>query len=165
MEKNFLATTKISDTPNKSRKTGEIISHTYSTVIPKAVVNKFGLDKGRKLYWDINDNNIIITPELPEEDSITAGLDILQDMLINGNSKQYEPILKTVLGILKNGTSPEDKVKDLVSKYDTYKSSTNSDGNTDRFNKIVLYLLDYPLEIPDQYEILQEVYKQITKTD
>ena len=33
------------------------------------------------------------------------------------------------------------------------------------YKQVVLYLLDYPLDIPDQYEILQEVYDQITKTD
>ena len=33
----------------------------------------------------------------------------------------------------------------------------------DCFKKVVLYLLDYPLNIPNQYEILREVYEEINK--
>lgn len=54
---NFLTTTKISK--NKS---------TYSSVIPAPIKNKFNLSKGQVLYWDIEDNKIIITPERVSED-------------------------------------------------------------------------------------------------
>lgn len=62
---NYLTTTKVSK--NKS---------TYSTVIPAPIKNKFGLEKGQILFWDIEDNKIIITPDLvnnglPETPSIT----------------------------------------------------------------------------------------------
>ena len=161
MEKNFLATTKISDTPNKSRKTGEIISHTYSTVIPKAVVNKFGLDKGRQLYWDIDDSNIIITPELPEEDSITAGYDILQDMLFNGMATVYNSIISSITKDLRNSDlTKEGKINNIVEYYTNIPKQEE-----EAFKNVVLYLLDYPLDIPDRYEILQEAYNQITKTE
>ncbi len=161
MEKNYLSTTKISDTPNKSRKTGEIISHTYSTVIPKAVVNKFGLDKGRKLYWDIDDNKILITPELSEEDSITAGYDILQDMLFNSMSTIYNSVISTITMKLRDSNkTKDDKIKYLVDDY----TNTQKQTEKEAYKKVVRYLLDYPLDIPDQYEILQEVYNQINQT-
>lgn len=48
----YLTTTKVSK--NKS---------TYSTVIPAPIKNKFELAKGQVLYWDIEDNKIIITPD------------------------------------------------------------------------------------------------------
>lgn len=61
----YLTTTKVSK--NKS---------TYSSVIPAPIKNKFGLEKGQILFWDIEDNKIIITPDfvgddLPENPKIT----------------------------------------------------------------------------------------------
>ena len=57
----YLTETKVSKSGSKN--------YTYSTVLPKPIVNKFKLDKGRKLYWDIKDHKIIITPvPLNEED-------------------------------------------------------------------------------------------------
>ena len=53
----YLTETKVSKSGN-----GKSKSYTYSTVLPKPIVNKFKLDKGRKLYWDIKDHKIIITP-------------------------------------------------------------------------------------------------------
>ena len=51
--KNYLTTTKVSK--NKS---------TFSTVIPAPIKNKFDLEKGQILYWDIQDNCIILTPDM-----------------------------------------------------------------------------------------------------
>lgn len=50
---NYLTTTKVSK--NKS---------TYSTVIPAPIKNKFEIEKGQVLYWDIDKNKIIITPDV-----------------------------------------------------------------------------------------------------
>lgn len=53
----FLTTTKVSK--NKS---------TFSTVIPAPIKNKFNLSKGQVLYWDIEENKIIITPQIITDD-------------------------------------------------------------------------------------------------
>lgn len=58
MENNYLTNTKVSASKN-----GKSKSYTYSTVIPKVIVNKFGIEKGKKLYWDIDGDKIVITPE------------------------------------------------------------------------------------------------------
>ena len=155
METNHLTETKVSKSNNGKGK-----SFTYSTVIPKVIVNKFGLDKGRKLYWDIDSDNILITPELPEETSIQAGLDILQDFIVNGNN-HYGTYATNIISQLKSKKTNEDKIETIISEY----KRLQRDKDKDEFKKVVLYLLDYPLNIPDQYEILQEVYDQITKTD
>ena len=156
MENNYLTETKVSKSNNGKGK-----SFTFSTVIPKVIVTKFGLDKGTKLYWDIKDLSIIVTPELPETKSMEAGLDILQDMLINENKTPYSQAIGTIKNRLTNpDTSNEEKIKSLVRNYNNIPAK-----DKDGFKQVVLYLLDYPLNIPDQYEILQEVYDQITKTD
>ena len=159
METNYLTNTKVSKSKN-----GKSKSYTYSTVIPKVIVNKFGLEKGKKLYWDINDKDtILITPELPEEESIQAGNDILTDMLINGNTAPYSQALSTIkteLEIPDETKTTDAKVQSLVNYY----NGTNPEGK-DGFTQVVTYLLDYPLNLPDQYEILREVYKQITQSN
>lgn len=151
----FLTTTKVSK--NKS---------TYSSVIPAPIKNKFGLEKGQILNWDIEDNKIIIVPEvkrddLPETPSIEAGLQIFEDMLFNHNANIYTNALesiKTELKLQNNVKTMEDKINSLV---DHYNEILSKPEDKEGFKQVVLYLLDYPLDYTDQYEILQEVYKQI----
>lgn len=151
----FLTTTKVSK--NKS---------TYSSVIPAPIKNKFGLEKGQVLFWDIEDNKIIIVPEvkrdgLPETPSIEAGLQIFEDMLFNHNANIYTNALesiKTELNFPSDVKSMEDKINSLVDHYNEILSKSE---DKEGFKQVVLYLLDYPLDYPNQYEILQEVYKQI----
>lgn len=151
----FLTTTKVSK--NKS---------TYSSVIPAPIKNKFGLEKGQILNWDIEDNKIIIVPEvkrddLPETPSIEAGLQIFEDMLFNHNANIYTNALesiKTELKLSNNVKTMEDKINSLV---DHYNEILSKPEDKEGFKQVVLYLLDYPLDYTDQYEILQEVYKQI----
>lgn len=54
----YLTTSKVSVKVNK----GNTLS--FSTAIPKPIHNKFNLTKGQLLYWDIEENKIIITPEV-----------------------------------------------------------------------------------------------------
>jgi len=153
---NYLTTTKVSK--NKS---------TFSTVIPAPVKNKLGLEPKQLLYWDIDEYKIIITPEVqtvptPEEDSINAGMEMLNDMLFNNNSRYYLPALERITQTLNsNDLNTESKVNDLVKYYNNIHSNESTKG----FTQVLLYLLDYPLDIPDQYEILREVYNEITKND
>ena len=153
MENNYLTETKVSKSNNGKGK-----SFTFSTVIPKVIVTKFGLDKGTKLYWDIDNGIIQIMPELPETKSIEAGLEIFNDMLINGNTAPYKQALETIKNSLNSDTTNDEKVKSLVKHYNGLQKP-----NQYEFKKVVTYLLDYPLNIPDQYEILREVYDEITK--
>ena len=153
MENNYLTKTKVSKSNNGKGK-----SFTYSTVIPKMIITKFGLDKGKNLYWNIENGNIIITPELPEEASIQAGYDILNDFIVNGNN-HYGTYATNIISQLKSKKSNEDKIETIVSEY----KRLQQDKDKDEFKKVVLYLLDYPLDIQNQYEILQEVYEEITK--
>ena len=155
----FLTTTKVSK--NKS---------TYSSVIPAPIKNKFGLEKGQVLFWDIEDNKIIIVPEvkrddLPETPSIEAGLQMFEDMLFNKNASIYTNALDSIKYELKlpnDVKSMEDKINSLV---DHYNEILSKPEDKEGFKKVVLYLLDNPLDYPDQYEILQEVYKQINTTN
>ena len=56
----YLTESKVSAKDNKNKK-GEVTSQSYSTVIPKPILTKLGLQKGQLLYWDIDDKkNIII---------------------------------------------------------------------------------------------------------
>lgn len=162
----YLTESKVSAKDNKNKK-GEVTSQSYSTVIPKPILTKLGLQKGQILYWDIDDEkNIIITPEInpipvPEEASIEAVFNIFNDMLINGNTAPYKQALDTIKNNLTNtDTSNEDKVKSLVMEYNNIPAE-----DKDGFKQVVLYLLDYPLNIPSQFEILREVYNKITKSD
>ena len=145
---NYLTTTKISK--NKS---------TYSTVIPAPVKNKLGLEPKQLLYWDIDNNKIIITPEVnpapaPEEESITAGFEILNDFLFNGNS-QYSTIAKDILNILNNkGFDKRRKLRKL---------KNHKLRLTPSYKLVVSYLLDYPLT-PENNEILKEIYEEINNT-
>lgn len=145
---NYLTTTKISK--NKS---------TYSTVIPAPVKNKLGLEPKQLLYWDIDNNKIIITPEInpapaPEEESITAGYEILKDFLINGNN-QYSTIAKDILNILNNkGFDKRRKLRKL---------KNHKLRLTPSYKLVVSYLLDYPLT-PENNEILKEIYEEINNT-
>lgn len=145
---NYLTTTKISK--NKS---------TYSTVIPAPVKNKLGLEPKQLLYWDIDNNKIIITPEVnpvstPEEESITAGYEILKDFLINGNN-QYSTIAKDILNILNN--------KGFDKKRKLRKLKNHKLRLTPSYKLVVSYLLDYPLT-PENNEILKEIYEEINNT-
>lgn len=150
----YLTTTKVSK--NKS---------TYSSVIPAPIKNKFNLEKGQVLYWDIEDNKIIITPELisddlPESPSIEAGVKILNDVLFNDISdNDYSSFCKIILNEFETETNKEDKLNKLIGIY------KNCQGKEkDIYKTLVLYLLDYPLEI-NQTEVLKEVYKEINKLD
>ena len=155
----YLTTTKVSK--NKS---------TYSSVIPAPIKNKFNLEKGQVLFWDIEDNKIIITPEtksddLPETPSIEVVLQMFEDMLFNGNASIYTNALDNIKFELKfpnDVKSMEDKIKSLV---DQYTDITNKPEYKEGFKKVVLYLLDNPLGYTEQYEILQEVYKEINNID
>ena len=159
---NYIVDTKVSKSKN-----GKSKAYTYSTVIPKPIVNKFRLDKGQALYWDIDDYKIIITPEInpvptPEEASIQAGYDILNDMLINGNTTSYLRVFSNIKTYLNaKDRSNNDKVNSIVNSYTKLRVDTEKEA----FKQVVSYLLDYPLNLPDQYEILNEVYKEITKSD
>ena len=151
MKDNYIAETKVSKSQN-----GKSKSYTFSTVIPKPIVTKFGLDKGQKLYWDISDSQIIITPELPEAPSMEAGMDILNDFLINGNNN-YSTISKNILNELdKPEVKPEAKIETILNQY--------GKENQEYFKQVVTYLLDYPLP-PENHEILRGIYDEITKTD
>ena len=149
METNYLTETKVSKSNNGKGK-----SFTYSTVIPKVIVTKFGLDKGKKLCWDIDDGKIIITPELPEAKSIEAGIEILKDFLFSNNTV-YAGLCTNILVELQTDKNPDDKAKELVRRY-------KATDEKDSYKKLVLYLLDYP-ETPENHEILQRVYDEITK--
>lgn len=152
----YLAESKVSKSNNNKGK-----SFTYSTVIPKPIVNKFGLDKGRKLYWDIDDLSITITPELPEDDSIQAGYDILNDMLINGNTTSYIRAFSNIKTHLEaKGEDTNSKITHIVDIY----TSSRDETEKANFKQVVLYLLDYPTT-PENHEIIKEVYNEITKTD
>ncbi len=169
---NFLTTTKVSRSKN-----GKSKAFTYSTVIPKPILNKFNLEKGQVLYWDIDENKLIITPEVrpmavPEEASIRAGTEMFKDMLFNGKSQIYTTPLNSIIKVLSdkkpNIRTDEDKINFLVKQYrEVYSSKRNGivKDNQRGFKQVVLYLLDYPLNLPNQYEILTEVYEEITKTD
>ena len=164
---NYLADTKVSAKDNKNSK-GEVTSQSYSTVIPKPILNKLGLVKGQVLYWDINEeNDIIITPErnpvtTPEEASIEAGNYILNDMLFNSMSTEYNSnILWFRLNLAEKQKPNEDKINALVDKYKAYSKPEEKEA----FKQLVLYLTDYPINIPNQFEIMKETYKRITETD
>ena len=154
MENNYLTETKVSKSNNGKGK-----SFTFSTVIPKVIVTKFGLDKGTKLYWDIDGLSIIITPELPETKSIEAGLEIFNDMLINGNTAPYKQALETIKDKLNDPYPTKDeKVKSLVKHYNEIDKP-----NQYQFKKVVTYLIDYPIGLPHQHEIVNAVYDELTK--
>ena len=153
MENNYLTETKVSKSNNGKGK-----SFTFSTVIPKVIVTKFGLDKGTKLYWDIDNGIIQIMPELPETKSIEAGNEILHDFIVNGNN-HYGSYATTIIGKLKSKQSKEDTIENLITDY----KNEPKEEYKKEYIKVVTYLLDYPLNIPDQYEILNKVYDEITK--
>lgn len=167
---NYITETKVSRSKN-----GKSKSYTYSTVIPKPILNKFRLEKGQVLYWDIDDNKLIITPEVkpvptPEEASIQAGTEIFNDMLFNGKASIYTTPLNSIIEVLSDNKpdvkTNEDKVTFLVNQYkNVYSDKRNGivKDNQRGFKQVVLYLLDYPLNLPNQYDILKEVYEEITK--
>ena len=83
-------------------------------------------------------------------------------MLINGNTTSYLRAFSNIKTYLEApAMETQEKITSIVKMY------TDSRAGTERadFKQVVLYLLDYPLNIPQQYEILREVYNQITKTD
>lgn len=146
----YLTTTKVSK--NKS---------TFSTVIPAPIKNKFNLSKGQVLFWDIGDNQIIITPDitrddLPETPSLEAGEDILKDMLFNGNSK-YSKVLKDIFTELESNQEDKTIIDNIYLNYD----GSNSE---EEYKKVITYLLDYPLDIT-KHTILKEVQNKIYNLD
>ena len=154
----YLTTTKISK--NKS---------TYSSVIPAPIKNKFNLTKGQVLYWDIEDNKIIITPEmvsddLPETPSILAGDSILTDILENKNYKYYVNAYGFILDILKSNDNEDTKINKLLDDYKQFESLEDSSQYKEGYKILITYILDQPLE-PNQIDILNEVYKEINKLD
>lgn len=145
----YLTTTKISK--NKS---------TFSTVIPAPIKNKFNLSKGQVLYWDIEDNKIIITPEtitddLPETPSINAMGDILQDFIFNGNTNYFK-VSQDIFLELNSSEDEDTKINNIITNY--------NGGNKEEYKKVISYLLDYPLE-PEKRAILKEVHNKINKLD
>lgn len=166
---NFIDTSKVSSKKNKGN------SYSFSTAIPKPILNKLGLTKGQILYWDIDDYKIIITPEVkavptPELESIEAGNEIFTDMLFNGKSTIYTTPLNSIIEVLSdkkpNIKTNEDKINFLVTQYrEVYSNRRNGivKDNQRGFKQVVKYLLDYPLNLPNQYEILREVYEEINK--
>lgn len=169
---NYYDKTKISAKDNKNKK-GEVTSTSYSTAIPKPILNKLGLQKGQVLYWDIDQYKIIITPELiptptPEEESIQAGYDILNDYLLNTN-RNYEEYMDDIKRALETTDEKDKAIEFLVDKYQRVWSSYPPDEQVGvqrakEFTNVITYLLDYPLE-PYKHEILQAVYEEITKID
>lgn len=160
---NYLTTTKVSK--NKS---------TFSTVIPAPVKNKLGLEPKQLLYWDIDEYKIVITPEVnatptPEEASINAGNDIFKEMLFTGYTNFYIGALnkiKSELEIPENKKTNTDKVNALLDYYNNIVGNKRYGSllrEKEDFKKLLLYLLDYPLNLPNQYEILSQVYEEITK--
>lgn len=157
--KNYITTTKISK--NKS---------TFSTVIPAPIKNKFDLEKGQVLYWDIKDYCIIITPEMtteetPEAKSITAGFTILNEMLLEDKANIYNEVIQGVLTILNKPSdkvSNEDKLEELRLDYDLVLSQAKAKEYQEAYYNIVCYLLDYPLD-PNQNEVLNIFYKTVLK--
>lgn len=145
----YLTTTKISK--NKS---------TFSTVIPAPIKNKFNLSKGQVLYWDIEDNKIIITPEtitddLPETPSINAMGDILQDFIFNGNTNYFK-VSQDIFLELNSSEDEDTKINNIITNY--------NGGNKEEYKKVISYLLDYPLE-PEKRAILKEVHNKINSLD
>ena len=163
----YLTESKVSAKDNKNKK-GEVTSQSYSTVIPKPILTKLGLQKGQVLYWDIlEENKIIITPEIntvptPEEASIEAGYNILNDILFNnGHSTYYTSSIEFIKETLNQPDKTNEEKVNILVNY----SEVSKENDKKGFKQVVLYLLDYPLNIPQQFEILREVYNQITKTD
>ena len=152
----YLTTTKVSK--NKS---------TYSSVIPAPIKNKFNLEKGQILFWDIEDNKFIITPDvkgndLPESPSIEAGSEILTDFLYNNNN-HYGTFSTNILSQINSNLASKnpEEVKDRI--LSIYINPSNEEER-DQYKKVILYLIDQPLE-PYKLEILQDVLKEIDKLD
>lgn len=158
--KNYITTTKVSK--NKS---------TLSTVIPAPIKNKFNLEKGQVLYWDIKNYCIIITPEMvtnetSEAKSITAGFTIINEMLLEGKANIYNEVKDDILNILNkpDELSNEDKYKELLTVYEVTLGQSNAKLYQEAYKNIVCYLLDYPLD-PNQNEVLNRFYKAINEDD
>lgn len=152
----YLTTTKVSK--NKS---------TYSSVIPAPIKNKFNLTKGQVLFWDIEDNKIIITPEsirddLPETPSIEAGYEILNDFLFNNNNHYgtHSTNLLSQINSKLASKNPEEVKERILSIY----INPSNEEVRGQYKKVILYLLDQPLE-PHKIEILQGVLKELDKLD
>ena len=146
----YLTTTKVSKNKN-----------TFSTVIPAPIKNKFNLSKGQVLFWDIGDNQIIITPDitrddLPETPSLEAGEDILKDMLFNGNSK-YSKVLKDIFTEMESNKDDKTIIDNIYLNY-------NGSNSEEEYKKVITYLLDYPLDIT-KHSILKEVQNKIYNLD
>lgn len=154
----YLTTTKVSK--NKS---------TYSSVIPAPIKNKFNLSKGQVLYWDIEDNKIIITPDivsddLPETPSILAGESILTDILENKNYKYYVNAYGFILGVLKSNDTEDIKINKILDDYKQFDNLEDSSQYKEGYKIVLTYLLDQPLNTL-QNSILKEVLNEINKLD
>ena len=160
---NYLADTKVSTKDNKNKK-GEVTSQTHSTVIPKPIINKLGLQHQQVLYWDITDNKILITPEVqkvptPEEASIQAGYDMLKDILEKQQGNFYSGNYINICNWLDMDKTDKEKLKHFKTIYKEYDEIDKA-----KYTRLITYLLDYPLPA-DHHKILQAVYDEIIKTD
>lgn len=151
----YIAKTKISASNNKKGK-----SFTFSTVIPKPIVNNFGLMQKQNLYWIIENDKIVITPETEPDKTQEAGNEILKDIIFN-DVTNYSTIANGILVQLnKAGKLPDETIKETI--LDSYEND-NPDFKA-YYKNIVNYLLG---NITDskQLEILKEINDEITKTD
>ena len=57
--------------------------------------------------------------------------------------------------------TPEAKLEKLINDYKTFFKGKEEETY---YKQVVTYLLDYPME-PENHEIIQQLYNQITKTD
>ena len=131
---------------------------THSTVIPKPILKKLGLQKGQVLGWDIKGNDIVITPmgnDLILADAITE--DILQDVLINDNSSSYIQAYKDIMTVLNDKLNKEDTLIRLEVNYNKKYADTDKEDN---YKKLLQYLL--LSDIPKTHRnILTKFYKNL----
>ena len=149
----YLTTTKVSK--NKS---------TYSSVIPAPIKNKFNLSKGQVLYWDIEENKIIITPEvkgedLPETPSIEAGYTILTEML-EGNPIYFTNPYKFITRQFGETDSEDTIINNIIEDY----KSLSDDNYKRGYKLLITYMRDQPLD-PVKMGILEKVENEIKKLD
>ena len=135
---------------------------THSTVIPKPILKKLGLQKGQVLGWDIKGNDIVITPmgnDLILADTLTD--EILRDMLSTNRFNQYYTHYSSIMGILdksKDELSNEDKLAKLNIYFGNQLFDTEDEQ--ERFMRVVKYLLlsDLPKA---HHNILTKFYKNL----
>ena len=114
----------------------------------------------QNLYWIIENDKIVITPETEPDKSQEAGNEILNDIIFN-DVTNYSTIANGILVQLnKAGKLPDETIKETI--LDSYEND-NPDFKA-YYKNIVNYLLG---NITDskQLEILKEINDEITKTD